>query len=293
VKRRLNDNMITGKEEELKDIAKNYVCKEEGGHLTVAWQGISTKEEGGYKLFGRWATPEEEKDGGCYVLRCQHEHIPEEVTRQPTLTEMYNQGETLPGWVEDNVKKGIEKRAARLPGAPQAMPLTGIPTTDLGTEELLPQSAIYALTIYAQKYKLDPARGHVCLMYGKPYITIDGYLFHAKKSGVEFSLYTKPLDDAEKKLYQIPEGAHAWLSTVQFAGEDNYCTGIGIVTREELTEKSKKNPAQLASPAVARHPWQLAQKRGEWQALRRAFPIGETKEGDESNSTKVGGEHDT
>jgi len=29
------------------------------------------------------------------------------------------------------------------------------------------------------------------------------------------------------------------------------------------------------------HPWQLAQKRVEWQALRRAFPIGELENKDE------------
>ena len=250
--------MITGKKDELDDIAKNYVCKEDGGYLSVCWDG---------KL-------------NAHVLHCQHDHIPEEVTRQPTLTEMYKQGQKLPEPVESNIKKGIEKRAARLPQAPKAVTMGGIPTTDLGTGELLTKDTIIALCEYAWTYKLDPARGHVCLMHGKPYITIDGYLYHAHQTGKIFTLASRPLAKEEFSLFQIKEGSHAWMSTVTFAGSGNYVTGLGIVTPEELTDKSKRHPDQLASPVVAAHPWQMAQKRAEWQALRRAFPIGETKEGE-------------
>lgn len=251
--------MITGKKEELDDIAKNYVCKEHNHLVTVAWHE------------------------NAYSLRCGFEtgHYPEEVTRQANLTELCKQGQELPEPIQSNVKKAIEKRAARLPQAPQAVTFTGTPAADLGTGELLTFAMLSALVGYAQHYGLDPARGHVCLMYGKPYITIDGYLYHARKSDVSYSLASRPLHPDEIKLYQITEGSYAWLATVQFISKGDYCTGLGIVTQDEMTEMSRKKPGQLASPVVAKHPWQLAQKRAEWQALRRAFPIGESPQGEE------------
>jgi len=66
-------------------------------------------------------------------------------------------------------------------------------------------------------------------------------------------------------------------------GTDQWFGGIGIVTQEEMTEPSKRHPDQLRSPVVAKHPWQLAQKRAEWQAMRRAFPIGEPENEKEVN----------
>ncbi|MBA7580553.1 hypothetical protein ES708_22446 [subsurface metagenome] len=54
-------------------------------------------------------------------------------------------------------------------------------------------------------------------------------------------------------------------------------SGLGIVTREEMEAKSPRDETKLRSPVVAAHPWQLAQKRAEWQALRRGFPIGESE----------------
>ena len=62
--------------------------------------------------------------------------------------------------------------------------LSLVPAVDLGTGELLKKELLDALVLYAVKYHLDPERSHVCLMYGKPYITLDGYLFHARRSGI-------------------------------------------------------------------------------------------------------------
>jgi len=273
--------MITGKKEELDDIVGKYVCKDDGGHLTTAWHGIPEGFKGIDAALERSPTPQELKDGGCYVLRCQYDHYPEEVTPQLSLSQMYKQGEELPEPIQSNVKKAIEKRAQRLPQAPQAETFTGIPAADLGTGELLPVTKLQALVSYARKYDLDPARGHVALMYGEPYITLDGYLYHANRTRIPYSLTTRPLDDDERGQYQIPEGAHAWLSKVVRADTGTDFTGLGIITLVEINEESKKKPGSLANPVIHSKPWQMCQKRADWQALRRAFPIGETEPGEE------------
>ncbi|GAI03522.1 unnamed protein product, partial [marine sediment metagenome] len=160
-----------------------------------------------------------------------------------------------------------------------------VPQTDLGTGELLVPEVIKALVRYADKYHLDPERGHVVLMYSKPYITIDGYLYHARQAGIPYSLSSYPLDEGQRKDYQIGEGDYAWLAQVMFGEKEETFTGLGIVTKDEMTATSKGKPEQLRSPVVAAHPQLLAQKRAEWQALRRAFPIGET-EGDKGGEVE-------
>lgn len=153
-----------------------------------------------------------------------------------------------------------------------------VPKADLGSGELLPPEKIQALIKYAGKYDLDPYRGHVVIMYGKPYITLDGYLYHAKQVNTPYKMSSRPLNDQERKDYQIEEGDHAWTCEIKRGYSEFLFTGLGIVTMAERTATSKKDTTQLRSPVVAAHPWQLAQKRAEWQALRRAFPIGEPEE---------------
>ncbi len=207
--------------------------------------------EHGHKLGVAWDAKE-----NSYIIRCAEGHFPEEITRLLTPTQEFKQGTREP------VGKGLNL----------------LPQTDLATGEVLTKEIRAALINYASKYGLDAYRSHIALMYGKPYITIDGYLYHANNSGRPYSLESRPLRVEERAQYQIPEGAHAWLTTIRFAGVGNYVTGLGIVTLEEMTETSKKDKTKLRSPVVAAHPWQLAQKRAEWQALRRAFPIGERQE---------------
>lgn len=207
--------------------------------------------EHGHKLCVAWHAGE-----NAYVIRCGEGHFPEEVTRELTPIEEHKAG----------------KREAH-------EPLTSLlPRADLATGELLAPEVVRAIMFYAYKYSLDPYRGHVVMMYGKPYITIDGYLYHANQLEIPYRLTSRPLTEEERKTYRITnENNHAWLAEVELL-EGGLFTGLGVVTMDEMTAKSTKKPDQLRSPVVAAHPWQLAQKRAEWQAMRRAFPIGETEE---------------
>lgn len=247
--------MITGDHDKLQGIAKNNVCAEHHTPLEIAWHS-------GEKT---------------WVLRCGEGHYPDAVTRQLSLTELHRAGEELPSFIEDNINKSQRRRAMTQPnkGVPQELSL--VPRTDLGTGELLVPEVIKALVNYAHKYDLDPERGHIVLMYGKPYVTIDGYLFHASLSGIPYTLESRPLTTSEAKQYKVGPTDHAWLAKVIFTKTGQEFTSLGIVTYEEMTATSKSKPEQLRSPVVAAHPWQLGQKRAEWQAMRRAFPIGETQ----------------
>ncbi|MBU2060068.1 MAG: hypothetical protein KKB38_20350 [Gammaproteobacteria bacterium] len=196
---------------------------------------------------------------GFYVIRCGAGHYPEEAVETPTPTRQFRQGKLQP----------VDKTFSL------------IATKDLGTGEILAPDVIKALRSYARSYGLDADRGHVVLMYGAPYIGLDGYCYHADRTGKPYRLTSRPLTEDERKTYQVDNGDHAWISKVEILGVGGEFTGLGIVTRAEMTATSSKDTAKLRSPVVAAHPWQLAQKRAEWQAMRRAFPIGETKPAEE------------
>lgn len=248
--------MIKGDYDKLKDLAKYNMCAEHHSPVVVAWYG-----------------PEK-----CWTLLCGEDHYPDILTRQLSLTQEYKAGANIPEPVKSNIEKGMRRR--QMQQGKQVIPfeLEGVPNKDLATGELLYPEQVKSLIDYAYKYHLDPYRGHVVLMYGKPYIGIDGYLYHAWQLNVAYSLTSRPMTTVEAKIFKIGKLDHGWIGTVTYLADGATFTGTGIVTYEEMTAKSPRDATKLRSPVVAAHPWQLAQKRCEWQAMRRAFPIGESRE---------------
>lgn len=248
--------MIKGEYEYLKKLAEINVCAEHGTPLLVATHPTEA----------------------CYVLRCGEGHYPDAIRRLPTLTEEYKQGTLPDGPIADNVKRRSKQKAMTSKQPTKALILGEIPKADLATGELLGSEKVQALIAYASKYGLDAYRGHVVIYYGKPYIGLDGYLYHAHKTGIPYSMVSRPLTEDERKSYQVEEGSHAIFTVITRGDNRQSFNGLGIVTKEEMEAKSPRDETKLRSPVVAAHPWQLAQKRAEWQALRRAFPIGESEE---------------
>jgi len=251
--------MIKGDKEFLDQVVTTHQCPEHPDKaLVVAWH-----------------------QDGFYVIRCGGGHFPEEVTRIKSLTQGFREGEELPEPIVSNVKKGLQKRNPHRP-SPEIYKELGItPATDLGTGALMSPEEVMLLVGFAKRYELDLFRGHVVLMYGKPYVTLDGYLYHAHMTNVPYQLNSRPFTDSERAASLIEEGDHAWQAEVIKLLSGSRFTGIGIVTKEEMTARSPRDKTKLRSPVVAAHPWQLAQKRAEWQAMRRGFPLGTQDEREE------------
>lgn len=245
--------MIKGDYDKLNNLAKYNQCTEHHSPVVVAWHS-------GEK---------------CWTLRCGEDHYPDTLTRQLSLTQEYKAGTELPSPLKENVEKSMRRRQMSQDRRVILGELEGVPNKDLATGELLLPEQVKALMNYAYKYHLDPFRGHLVLMYGKPYVTIDGYLYHAKDEKRSYTLSSRPMTTQEERQYKVDKTGHNWLGTATFTDDGTTFTGLGIVTYEEMTAKSSRDETKLRSPVVAAHPWQLAQKRAEWQALRRAFPIGE------------------
>jgi hypothetical protein len=247
--------MIKGDYEKLVGIVDRNLCAEHKAPLEVAWNA----------------------ELNCHVIRCGKDHYPDAVVRIPSLTEELKQGANVPSPIKENIEKSMAKRA----GVAEQYGLEGLeallPARDLVTGRDLTSEVRALLVEFARKYDLDPYRGHVVLMYGQPYIGIDGYLYHANQTHRAYTLRSRPLNDEERRQFKIADSDHAWIAEVSTLDKNEYFMGIGVVTLDELSEEAKGKPGVLRYPVVARHPWLMAQKRAEWQALRRAFPIGETE----------------
>ena len=245
--------MITGDFEMLDQVAKSHVCPEHPDKaLEVAWTST----------YG-------------YIIRCGAAHYPDEVTELKGPYQQYQEGTLPDGPIKDNIERKGRQEAMTEHSPAIDNALLPRPVTDLGSGALLSPEAVKALTLYALKYGLDPFRGHVVLYHGAPYIGLDGYLYHANKLGKPFSLNSFPVLYEDRPNYFLEPGDHAWIAEVTMIETGAKFNGLGIVTKAEIDEPSKNNPNIHKSPVVAKHPWQLTQKRAEWQAMRRAFPIGE------------------
>lgn len=244
--------MIKGEYGELTDLASSHRCPEHNNPLTVAWHsGVHE-----------------------YVIRCGAGHFPEKLLDNPSVIESWRQGEELPGPVKDYVEKGQARRQAASSSTALTPDVLGIPTTDLSTGEILGPDKLLALAQYALDAGLDPRRGHVCMMYGNPYATLDAYLYHARRSRRPYTLTSRPVHQDERADFQVADGDHAWLGDLELLDTGEVYMGLGIVTAAEMAEMSKKNPTRLRSPVVHGKPWQMANKRCRRDVLAQAFPLG-------------------
>jgi len=248
--------MIKGEYDKLAQIAKDNVCGKCKAPLEVAWLA----------------------DADSYVIGCGKCGYTDVVTRHLSNNEAWRAGAPSPE--EYRAKENKGKESDNMTNEKQTLPITlgDVPYADLATGEVLTPAQAKGLIDYAAKYHLDPYRGHVVMMHGKPYIGLDGYLFHAAKSGRPYSLSARPLTTDEELQYKVDKLGHNWIATASFIDTGQTFDGLGIVTYEQMTARSNRDTTKLRSPVVAAHPWQLAQKRAEWQAMRRAFPIGESPE---------------
>ncbi len=187
-----------------------------------------------------------------HVISCR-DHYPEEIKPIPTRTELYKRGEL----------EAVDPRFNLLPKA------------DLETGEVISPEKMQLLVAYARHYGLDPYRGHVVLMHGQPYVGLEGYLYRANRAKIAYSLTGRPLTPEEMASLMYDVGDIGWKSTVRRLDTHQEFEGWGFVRKSEMTERSKKHPDKLRYPVVADKPANQVVKRAEWQALRRAFPIGE------------------
>lgn len=159
--------------------------------------------------------------------------------------------------------------------------------TDGGTGMMISPTEARFLVGWAKEYGLVAWLGHVCFMYGKPYVQIAGRIYNAHSTG-EFRGYEcYPMTDRRKREAGIPEDAWAWRAEVYRKGGEHPFVDYGVVTQEEV-EKAKRDHGEKAGYLpIVKSPSLMAEKRALARALERAFPLGipsAEEAGDRENS---------
>ena len=168
----------------------------------------------------------------------------------------------------EGTQTDIERIAKRTQTA-----LSLLPKTDIATSRALGLAEIEGLVNFADSVELTAHLGHVYLYFGKPYVTIDGYYYLNNKRKNPYVIGTRPMTAEEKTAYMIEDATYAYIAEAWLDGNKLAVTGCGYVTRDEVEAISSKSPYQFRAPIVHSHPQRMAEKRAEWQLLRKLIPL--------------------
>lgn len=248
--------MIKGESGELAIIADENVCSIHKTPLTVVHHPTDA----------------------TWVLLCAENHYPDTVSRILSSSEVDRAGTEQPGIPQSQVWRDARTKRKLSPASVVPAPGVGLPALDVESGQALSGSQLSLMVAKADEWGLDAYRGHLCFMYGKLYPTLDAHLFKASCTNQAYDLLSRPLTSEERQIYIVPEGSHAWIAELMIQEPKRRFGGVGIITREDMEERSKKDKDKLRHPVYADKPWQLAQVRAEWQVMRRGFPIGGTNE---------------
>jgi len=231
--------------EEMRAMEQTHVCAECGAPLVTAWT----------------------KDGKGYALVCGRNRSHQGYKPILSPSQALAQGK-----MDEVAGKGTQEALEQLAKEGKAA-VSLMLTTDLASRHALSEEQVKALVTWGITIGVKPWLGHVCLYFGKPYLTIDGYYYKNNKRQTPYSLSTRPMSASERKDYQLAKGDYGWLAEARDRDGASQGIGIGIVTRDEVEGKSDKNPEQFRAPVVHSHPQRMAEKRAEWQLLRKLIPL--------------------
>ena len=202
------------------------------------------------------------------VIRCGRDKSHVGYVEPPGKEQAVRRGEMPAGSQPEDRRP--QERAVELRGPELERALT----TDFSTGEVLQPARVQMLIAYAAEARLNVKLGHVMIYQGAPRVTVDGYHYAARLGGRSVRVATRPLREEEYTPYKIAEQDYAWIAWDADRDEAHSETGLGIVTLQEINEMSAKNPGKHRSPVVGAHPQRMAQKRAEWQFLRKRVPLG-------------------
>lgn len=124
------------------------------------------------------------------------------------------------------------------------------------------QQAVF-LTTLGNHLGIRAELGEIMLYQGKPYITIDGRIRIAHRSGLLNGVDAHPASSMERTRYIVKEGEHLWKCLAFKKGALRPFVGWGHVRLGDRNPVSKT------------HPQEMAKKRAKYDALRLAFPPNE------------------
>jgi len=206
--------------------------------------------------------------GERYEVHCSRDRSHRGWIPIPSPGESYRRGEQMPLFIVDAIERRREKmqeeQKPRGKGEETKLPVI----YEASTGKPAPVEEIARALEFAQELELNPRLGHVCLYYGKPWVTIDGWYYLFRRSFPKGQVVTRPLDPGERELQKIrDEELHAWKAECYDDQGALLSVGYGYAREGE-------EPLAKGSAVEPRWPWRLAEKRAEEDAIRKALGLG-------------------
>jgi len=203
---------------------------------------------------------------GCYPDEPELQHL-------ESIYEQYRRGGVMAVHTANVVERQLQKRARR----------RGIlPTTEvvaqadvekhLTTFGTLGNGEIDKAMTMVKQYGFSPQL-HLTLYQGRVTVNVDGQFWWARQHSRErFDIITKPIPNADKAQYGIAPIEIGCIAEIYRVGSNRpACTGFGRASRDG------RNPVARGSAVEAQHPYRMAEKRAEAQALRKWLAIGDVQ----------------
>jgi len=138
---------------------------------------------------------------------------------------------------------------------------------EASTGEMVKGELRLAAIEYAKRVGLKPELGHICLYYGRPWVTIDGWYYRFRRAFPDGKVVTRPLSSNERLDSQLDDHVIGWKAEVYAKdGGELLAVGYGYASKSE-------EPLAKGSAVEPRWPGRLAEKRAEEDALRKVVPL--------------------
>jgi len=111
---------------------------------------------------------------------------------------------------------------------------------------------------------------HLQLYQGRVMVNVDGQYWWARKNGEPFEITSSPIPNDLKSSYGVAAHEIGVIAKLYRIGAERpSCEGFGRASTDG------RHPVQRGSAVEAQHPYRMAEKRAEAQALRKWIAIGD------------------
>ncbi len=107
---------------------------------------------------------------------------------------------------------------------------------DAGDRRIISREAAIALINWAKQYGLDAWSGHVCYMYGQPYINERGVLYHANRQKAYRGYSISPVPQSQYADLGYPNALAIWECNVYLKDREGAITEWGVVEESEIAK---------------------------------------------------------
>jgi hypothetical protein len=211
---------------------------------------------------------------GDWKIRCNKCYPTAPVLmRLETTMQTYRRGGVMQIHTRDALEKKFFSRRQRTMGTTQDLAVIEqeVKTHLQKFDANLAGSEIEKAISLVQKYRFDPFL-HLTVYQGRVTPTIDGLYWWAQTHVEPFEMTSEAIPQEQKDSYGVKGNEIGVITKIFRIGADRpACTGFGRAAKSGP-------PVMQGSPVEAMHPYRMAEKRAEAQALRKFAAIGGTSD---------------